>query len=612
MEKMVASSRSVSKKMNVLKERLKESHLQNLKDPYSWILDVIGTEIKEDRRTSSFIFLTGISAYGPDPLNCGLQAPTSEGKTHPVVKVLKHFPKEDVWFIGKLSPMALVHQHGELVDEEGKRIEPKLESLHAQIESGKDRVKKRQLQAEVRDLNQQARYRVNLANKILVFLEEPHPETWNMLKPILSHDVWNFEYRIVQQNRSGRHETKLTLLSGWPAAIFCSSKDAKDAYWPEISSRFITISPNMSPQKYRSAIRLDCDIAGLPGVAVSRLTCQESHATLSNYILHVREYLKSRLGSVPTENPSIVWNPYRTIIGEHFPANTGRHMRDAKRFIGIMNASTLSLPFHRPKLKIGDKEYLIVVKEDYERALSLYLDQSTIATLFTGVPSNVLDFFEKVVVPLCGPDGYATTSAMVEEQRKEYGRSLSSDTIRTRYLSVLEQAGYVDREPDPTDRRQHRWRIIVDLQKLRESPLLSGSSDFAFDDFKKDYSKLEQLTASAPQIVGVEDDDRTLEELWNSYFVDSPGQAVIVPSSNSDDSEQERGNEVDSCKFDELLHQPEGQKQVREIEPKTEAVTYPTRPPEATDNCAVPPTPTRRRRKPLELEAVLPASLSKS
>jgi hypothetical protein len=84
----------------------------------------------------------------------------------------------------------------------------------------------------------------------------------------------------------------------------------------------------------------------------------------------------------------------------------------------------------------------------------------------------------------------------------------------------------------------------------------------------------------------------------------------ITPRKGSD------GNNCNSCSISGIPDSSRGSSTSpaaqKQIEPKNDAVTYPTHPPEATDNCAVPPTPTRRRRKPLELVAVLSASLSKS
>ena len=63
------------------------------------------------------IFYTCMSAYTKDPINLAIIAPTSEGKTYPVMEVTKCFPKEDVLNIGAMSTKALVRQRGIPVDD---------------------------------------------------------------------------------------------------------------------------------------------------------------------------------------------------------------------------------------------------------------------------------------------------------------------------------------------------------------------------------------------------------------------------------------------------------------------------------------------------------------
>ena len=67
----------------------------------------------------------GLSTYTFDPINLGIIAPTSEGKTYVVTSALKVFPQEDVWYIGNMSTKVLVRQKGILVGPDGKPIQRK-------------------------------------------------------------------------------------------------------------------------------------------------------------------------------------------------------------------------------------------------------------------------------------------------------------------------------------------------------------------------------------------------------------------------------------------------------------------------------------------------------
>jgi hypothetical protein len=74
------------------------------------------------------ILYTGLSTYTKDPLNLGIIAPTSEGKTYAVSEVIKFLPKQDVWIIGSMSPRVLIRDKGILVDEDNQPIEKKFKN----------------------------------------------------------------------------------------------------------------------------------------------------------------------------------------------------------------------------------------------------------------------------------------------------------------------------------------------------------------------------------------------------------------------------------------------------------------------------------------------------
>lgn len=54
-----------------------------------------------------------------------------------------------------------------------------------------------------RERVQNARYIIDLRNKILVFLEAPHFETYNILRPILSHDASEISYKVTDKTATG-------------------------------------------------------------------------------------------------------------------------------------------------------------------------------------------------------------------------------------------------------------------------------------------------------------------------------------------------------------------------------------------------------------------------
>ena len=84
------------------------------------------------------IVYTGLSAYTNDPINLAIIAPTSEGKTYPIIESIKVFTKEDVWLIGNMSTKMLVRQKGVLVDQNNEPLKPKIKQLKKDIENAKN------------------------------------------------------------------------------------------------------------------------------------------------------------------------------------------------------------------------------------------------------------------------------------------------------------------------------------------------------------------------------------------------------------------------------------------------------------------------------------------
>ena len=231
------------------------------------------------------ILYTGFSTYvEDDPINLGILAPTSEGKTYAITESLQYFPDEDVVYIGQMSPKVLVRQKGILVDKKtGEPIKDKLQELRTKFRELKKKFRKlsrkdidekenindeiEKTEEEIRKLFENSKTLIDLRGKILVFLEPPQHELWNLLKPILSHDKKEIEFPFVDKTANSNAETKDVVVRGWPSCIFCSAKDeSKWEIWNEIKSRILVTSPNMIPQKYKESKKLISQSKGLPNL----------------------------------------------------------------------------------------------------------------------------------------------------------------------------------------------------------------------------------------------------------------------------------------------------------------------------------------------------------
>jgi hypothetical protein len=130
------------------------------------------------------IYYTGISKDSANPINLAVLAPTSEGKTYPVLESLRYFPKQDIWKIGSMTPKVIIRQNGILVDSNNLPIADRIKELKREIKKNKDNSdEKEDLEQQLNQLHNKAKVLIDLRGKLWVFLEPPHAATWDILNP---------------------------------------------------------------------------------------------------------------------------------------------------------------------------------------------------------------------------------------------------------------------------------------------------------------------------------------------------------------------------------------------------------------------------------------------
>ena len=234
-----------------------------------------------------------------------------------------------------MSPKALIRQHGIFVDENNQPLEGRIKALKKRImisQANKNIEDIIKAQDELEKLNKKGKWLIDLQGRILLFLEPPHPDVWTIVKPILSHDAWDIEHPYVDADL----KTKYIVTRGWPTCIFCSARDeSKWDIWPEIQSRFIITSPNMSQEKYLESNMLTFQKSGLPNFVQQKIVVSDFEVDLARKCIeHVKQQIKAACHTnyYATEfrpiNP--VWIPYQQYLAESLPSNKGPSMRAGK------------------------------------------------------------------------------------------------------------------------------------------------------------------------------------------------------------------------------------------------------------------------------------------
>jgi len=455
------------------------------RDYAEFIIRIIKKTVKREDVLVRQVFYTGLSTYTFDPINLGIIAPTSEGKTYVVTRALKPFPEEDVWNIGNMSTKVLVRQKGVLVDPHGNPIQKKVTELRKKIRllgnAKKNTDEKQDTIEKLYALLETAKTEIDLSGKILVFLEPPHHELWNLLKPILSHDLVKIDFPYVDRTDKDGIITKNVVVKGWPACIFCSARDESAwEVWPEIQSRFLITSPNMNREKYFEANVLIAQKKGLPNLLKQHVLVSDKDTDLAKQSvkllkLQIKSFYAAN-NATYEKNTNAVWIPYGGILSEALPSSKGSDNRVTDRIFSFLNVISLAKGHLRLKLIYGpenQKEKLVVANLD-DLAEVLHITQNV-----SGMPSHKMQFFKETFVPLynsketpdVAPDGNkveeriaVTTQQLADYYKQQTGKPLTTDAVRKIYLEELENNGYIDKEESEFDKRRKIYWPIVDVQ----------------------------------------------------------------------------------------------------------------------------------------------------
>jgi hypothetical protein len=490
----------------------------------------IARTVKHDKTTRNLDFLTGLSAYTPEPINTFLRGESSIGKTYVTIQSLQFFHKDDVWLLGGLSPTALVHDKGELVDKSG-------EPLVKVDKPGKDASQdEKDAYFYYRNHLRDARYLVDLRGKILVFLEAPNIETFNKLRPILSHDCPEISYKFTDKELQSKH----VVLRGWPAAIFCSTDEK---FVQDLATRSFTFTPEISEVKIKDSNKLTGSKAAIPWKFED-----------TNDFMLLEGYL-SCFKNMMSETKAII--PYAEKFAEQFPGKFPRSMRDFKHLLGLIQVKALFHYAQRPVLvrTCEDKTevYVLASKEDYSSIMELWHDVRE--TTETSAASHIIKFYHEVVEEAAKEkangeserlsDYVFTVKELTDLWNSKFSDRKSSDSIRN-WVDFLCQIGYMTKEPNPEDKRENLLRIIkngTENDKSGKCTESSLSAFFSLESFKEWLNEANQITEKTHVVLRenfLSKVEATPEQVYEKFYRSDLPQNSIIGLSSSEASLLER------------------------------------------------------------------------
>ncbi len=502
-----------------------EYDLKNAKDILNEYMNHLSKTIKRDKITKLIVFLTSLSTYCKQPLNLFLRGFSSIGKTYNVTESLKYFPQEYIWLLGGLSPTALYHDFGVLIDgDTGKEIDPyfdKPQKTDFYDKEGKFNGEEyRHAQKRWRDRLRRAYYVVDLSNKILVFLEAPHRETFNKLRPILSHDAEEISYKFTDRPGGGPLQTMHVVLRGWPATIFCTTDMD---YVEDLATRSFTHTPDMTSEKYQEAVLHTARKAAYPWLDPDK---GPEFENLKGFMTILTQRMR-------LDNRVVI--PFAENLANAFQANLPRDMRDFKHFQVLIETSTLLHLFQRHILQVGNEKFLIASLKDLKIGLELY--RSIESTTRAGIAGHIIAFFDRVILPLwelkqnidfeqtsldeptSTPVSHSiyglTYKELMNESNEQGHRKISTKRV-SEYVEVLREIGWIDTQKDPEDKRRNLVSVIKNHNNRPISSVGTISSLFTAEDFKKWLDSVQKY--SSEEVILLENVETRKTVSLNSVF----------------------------------------------------------------------------------------------
>ena len=463
-----------------------------------FVIDVIIKEAPKEKRLTKQALYTLFSAKSNDPLNLAINAPTGEGKTYVVQKVVDLFPKNDVICLVGMSEKALFHRPGTLViknddgnyisiEQKIKDIESQIQDCETEIANSNDKNLKQAKRYEIKDLEAQrkeisenSKKLIELSGKTLIFLDSPPAHLLEALMPLLSHDRTEVEYEFVDTYNGIK--TRGNVLRGFPAVIFTAARDYTNSpRYPEIQRRFLITNPQMSQEKYHKAIGCITAKYSLPDYAYQQEVVSDQEKDIArNIIFNIQNKIADICSHSLKRDHNQVFIPYYKPLESSLPFSDASYMSAAKTLFTWI--SLLVTIHQRPQIHAMNNIYVqtipLAIFDDLKEAMSLIEHNN-------GVRSYVLKWYNDVFLSAyeskTGPDSKqtrngnlltenriaVTTRDLMEKTAEIEDKKLGSKSILETYINPLINLNVISSEPSVLDGRANIYYLVKSKNQNR-------------------------------------------------------------------------------------------------------------------------------------------------
>jgi hypothetical protein len=387
------------------------------------LIDILGLTIKRDEHNKVTALFCQLSAYTEEAqFNISFCAPSSTGKSFIPMEVAKLFPKEDVIMLAYSSPTAFFHDS----------------KLNAETNL----------------------HMVDLERKIIIFMDQPHYQLLEKLRPLLSHDQKEILMKITDKNMKGGLKTKNIVIRGYPSVVFCTADMEMN---DQEATRLLLLSPEISQEKIRegilSTIRKEAD-----GVAYG--TWLEQDPTRILFKERIRAIKAEKIDDIHIRHELV--NRIEDVFVNDLKMLKPRHQRDAKKLMSLVKSYALLNVWHRER----DGAVIYANEEDIEAAIRLWETISVSQEL--NLPPYLYDFYTDVILQAWKTKKDSLEAAFVDSEgriglsrneiltkhREATGRLLNPEDMRLKMLPMLETAGLITQERNPDKDQDQRNRLV--------------------------------------------------------------------------------------------------------------------------------------------------------
>jgi len=403
-------SRPKSKERKDLEEKLKDMTRETTLEEIS---EILNSTIRHDERNKLITFLSMLLTYtDEDQINVSFTAESSAGKSYIPLELAWYFPKHDVIEYSYVSPTAFFHEYGVMMpDPSDKR--------------------------DVEDKEKRKIIIIDLFQKILIFIDQPHDMLLQRLRPLLSHDRKKLISKITDRRERSGLRTKTVLIEGYPTVLFCSAKFSME---DQERTRLLMLSPETTQEKIREGILL-------------RIEKESDRQAFQKYMENdpKRNWLKQRVEAISRSGVQqvIVSEELRSKIADEFlsmhNALIPRHQRDIGRLLALIKAHALLNLWHRERVENA----IVINEEDVLQGFNLYHEVSAANEL--GIPPEVFNIYIELEPQIL--DQGLTRKEFQALYYQKFHRTIGTKRL-DELLSLLQAAGLVTEEVDQNDRRR--------------------------------------------------------------------------------------------------------------------------------------------------------------